>query len=141
MTSDGIQFRYTGIRVRDIDRSIGFYSVLGFRVYRRGEMEHGGIWVHLKRRGDPHRLELNYYPKGSAHFEPFRPGTELDHLGFHAKDVAGWAKRLVAAGGKLVLRVVETGENLAYIQDPDGVWIEFFGPPAPTPRRRGSKPA
>ncbi|MCI4331986.1 MAG: VOC family protein [Thermoplasmata archaeon] len=137
MAAQKLRFMYSGIRVRDLDRSLAFYSGLGFRVHKRGQMEHGGIWVHLKLPGQPHRLELNYYAPGNPHYEPVRKGTEFDHFGFRVSDVQAWADRAEKAGGKIVLRIVETHENLAYVEDPDGVWIEFFGPPA----RKRRKPA
>lgn len=55
------RFRYTGIRVGDLDRSIGFYSDLfGMKVIGRGTMPHGGRYVHLRTPGSQQRLELNW---------------------------------------------------------------------------------
>ncbi|HYK93835.1 MAG TPA: VOC family protein [Thermoplasmata archaeon] len=126
-----IDFVYAGIRVRNLPRSIRFYQKLGFRVYRRGTMEHGGKWVHLSFPRAEQRLELNYYPPGSRFYERFRRGTEFDHFGFRVSKVSAWAKRLAKLRLPIVSRIRETHENLLYIRDPDGNWVEFFGPVEP----------
>jgi catechol 2,3-dioxygenase-like lactoylglutathione lyase family enzyme len=42
------RFYYSGIRVRDLDRSLRFYTqAMGMKIVRRGKMKHGGIWVQL----------------------------------------------------------------------------------------------
>jgi catechol 2,3-dioxygenase-like lactoylglutathione lyase family enzyme len=133
MTPPALRYRYAGIRVRDLDRSLRFYQALGFRVRRRGTMEHGGIWVHLALPRQVPRLELNFYPKGTRFYERYRTGSELDHLGFAVRDVSAWVRRMRRAGGRVAVRFTETHESLAYLKDPDGIWIEFYGPP---PRRR-----
>jgi catechol 2,3-dioxygenase-like lactoylglutathione lyase family enzyme len=46
------RFYYTGIRVRDLERSLGFYTeVLGLEVVGKGRMPHGGKYVHLRGKG------------------------------------------------------------------------------------------
>ena len=61
------RFYYAGIRVRDLKRSINFYTrAFGMKVVARGTMPHGGKYVHLVTPGSRMRLELNWYPKGAA---------------------------------------------------------------------------
>lgn len=129
-----IEYLYAGIRVRNLAKSLRFYARLGFRVHRRGRMEHGGEWVHLKFPGAAQRVELNYYPKGNRYYEPFRRGTEFDHFGFRVSDVSAWTRRLRALKMPIVARIQETHENIVYTRDPDGNWIEFFGPVEPKRR-------
>ncbi len=129
------RFFYSGIRVRQLARSLDFYRALGFRVFRRGVMEHGGKWVHLKFPGSHHRLELNYYPKGTPFYEPFRKGSEFDHFGFYFTDLARWVARAKRAGGKVVARVPDGRNELVYLEDPNGIWLEFIGPRKPARRK------
>ena len=83
-----MRFVYFGIRVRNMNRSLRFYTrVLGMKVVHRGAMLHGGIFVHLKQPGSAQRLELNCYPSKNRFYEKYRPGTEMDHLGFWVDDV------------------------------------------------------
>ncbi len=123
-----VEFIYAGIRVRNLQRSLRFYRKLGFRVFRRGKMEHGGVWVHLAFPRAQQRVELNYYPRGNRFHEPMRRGTEFDHFGFRVSKVEAWKKHLQKLGLPIVARIKEKYENIVYTRDPDGNWLEFFGP-------------
>jgi catechol 2,3-dioxygenase-like lactoylglutathione lyase family enzyme len=134
-----VKFLYSGIRVRAVEPSLAFYQKLGFKVYARGTMAHGGVWIHLRFPGSYHRLELNYYPKGNRFYETFREGTQFDHFGFFAPDVLAWKKKALSAGGKLADEFVDGSSRIVYVKDPDGNWIEAFGPAKPRrPRRKAA---
>jgi len=122
-----MDFIYTGIRVKDLDRSIEFYAkTMGMKEVRRGRMEAGGIWVELKSKGSDHPLELNYYPLGSKFYEKYVAGSELDHLAFACDDVRReYEKALTDGATSAVEPWEEGGSTLAFIRDPDGVWIEL----------------
>jgi len=91
-------------------------------------MKHGGVFVHLKKPGSSQRLELNYYPAGNRFYEKYRMGTEMDHIGFSVEDVDRTYKRAISKGAKRAAAPFSNnGERLAYVKDPDGIWIEFFG--------------
>jgi len=137
MPKGGVRFLYSGIRVRDLRRSIQFYGALGFRIRGRGRMQHGGQYVQMLFPGSRHWIELNFYPKGNRFYEPFRKGTELDHFGFYAPDVAQWYRHALKAGGKRVEDFTDGKSRLVYVDDPNGVTLEAFGPAHP--RRRRSK--
>lgn len=123
-----VDFVYSGLRVRNLARSLRFYRKLGFRIHRRGRMEHGGQWVHLTFPGAVQRIELNYYPPSNRYFEPIRRGTEFDHFGFRVSNVERWEAELRRRKFRIVARIRETHENIVYTRDPDGNWLEFFGP-------------
>jgi len=129
-----VRFLYSGIRVHNLDRALRFYRALGFKIHARGRMGHGGEWVHLVFPGSRHWIELNYYPKSNRFYEPFRPGSEFDHFGFYSPDVEGWRQKAVRAGGRVVEEFVDGRSRLVYVNDPDGVCLEVFGPNQP--RRR-----
>jgi catechol 2,3-dioxygenase-like lactoylglutathione lyase family enzyme len=123
-----VEFVYAGLRVRNLPRSLRFYRKLGFRIHKRGTMGHGGQWVHLAYPGAVQRLELNFYPRANSFFEPIRTGTQFDHLGFRVSDVEAWEQELRRRKLPIVARIREEHENLVYTRDPDGNWVEFFGP-------------
>jgi catechol 2,3-dioxygenase-like lactoylglutathione lyase family enzyme len=128
-----IRLHYCGIEVRNLRRSIAFYRSLGLRVSRRGTMAHGGKWVQLRDTTSKQRLELNWYPKGSKFYEKYRNGSELDHIGFVVDDAVKWFKLLVSRGAKSAAKPFgDENETLAYVKDPDGVWIELIGPGSKT---------
>ncbi len=127
--------RYAGIQVRDMDRSVAFYrDLLGMEVLRRQKVpETGGEWAELRSGGSEQLLELNWYPEGSRHFRgPYRNGDELDHLAFECEDVARAYEELAARGaGRGLPPFLEGDMWLAYVVDPDGIWIELESPSHP----------
>jgi catechol 2,3-dioxygenase-like lactoylglutathione lyase family enzyme len=131
----GAKFLYSGIRVRQMAKSLAFYKKMGFRVVAKGTMAHGGEWLHMRYPGSVHRVELNFYPKGNRFYEPQRDGTQFDHFGFYSPDPAAWKRKALKAGGKLAVEFVEGKTRLVYVRDPDGNWLEAFGPAKPRRRR------
>jgi catechol 2,3-dioxygenase-like lactoylglutathione lyase family enzyme len=133
-----IRLYYAGIQVRQLRRSLRFYCSLGLKVSHRGTMAHGGKWVQLKDPSSGQRLELNWYPKGSRFYERYKNGSELDHIGFIVDDAVKWFKLLVKRGARPVAGPFgDESETLAYVKDPDGIWIELIGPRRKT--NEGSK--
>ncbi|MCI4324371.1 MAG: VOC family protein [Thermoplasmata archaeon] len=131
-----VRFVYSGIRVRNLARSLRFYRKLGFRVVQRGSFSHGGRWVHLTHPSSDHRLELNFYPRGTPFYEPFRPGGEFDHFGFFAADPLEWLRTTVRAGAKPTVGFIDGDTQLLFVQDPDGVWLGVYGPAEPPKKKR-----
>ncbi len=120
-------FHYTGIRVRDLDRSLAFYTkVFGMKVIGGGTMPHGGRYVHLRTPGSQQRLELNWYPRGSRFYTPYRRGEEMDHLAFRVGDVRRAFKELVRKGVDVAVDPAHSEGTEVYVKDPDGIWIELL---------------
>jgi len=123
---------YVGIQVRDMERSISFYrDVLGMQVVRRQHVpETGGEWAELRSDGSKQMLELNWYPDGSKFFAgPYRNGDELDHIAFECENVERAYRELRAKGARGGHPPFAEGNSwLAYVEDPDGIWIELTGP-------------
>jgi lactoylglutathione lyase len=124
-----MNFIYTGIRVRNLERSLRFYKrVMGMKQILKGAMEHGGVFVHLKNPHSSQRLELNFYPPGNKFLEKYRTGSELDHLAFWTKNVDLHYRKLIAGGAKSAVKPFSEGKyRLAFVKDPDGIWIELMG--------------
>ena len=121
------RFYYAGIRVRNLNRSIAFYkSAFGMKVAAHGTMPHGGKYVQLVTPGSRMRLELNWYPKGSRFYTPYRSGEELDHLSFVVDDVKTAYKSLVRKGVKVAVDPEHSKGTEVYVKDPDGIWIELL---------------
>jgi catechol 2,3-dioxygenase-like lactoylglutathione lyase family enzyme len=114
---------YTGIRVRDLERSRRFYTVgLGLVAGRTGRMAAGGTWMELTDPESQAMLELNFYPDQP----PYREGDELDHLGFVVPDLDDSIRRLTELGARVRIPPFrEQDVRLAFLSDPDGVWIEL----------------
>jgi len=123
------RFYYAGIRVRNLARSLRFYTrAIGMKVAARGTMDHGGKWVHLVGAKGPMRLELNWYPRGSKFASRYTKGEELDHLAFVVDDAGKAYKELVGKGARPVVSPEKAGRDKVevYVKDPDGIWIELL---------------
>lgn len=119
---------YAGIRVRDLERSLGFYTkALGMKVVNEGRMPHGGKYVQLRSPGSSQRLELNWYPRGSRFHTPYRRGEELDHIAFLVDDVEKAHRELLGKGAKPAVPPGRSKGTEVYVRDPDGIWIELLG--------------
>lgn len=121
------RFRYTGIRVRDLERSLAFYTgALGMKIIGRGTMPHGGTYVHLRTPRSPQRLELNWYPRGTRFYTPYRRGEEMDHLAFVVDDVRKAYRELIRKGASPGVDPAHSKGTEVYVRDPDGIWIELL---------------
>ena len=119
---------YTGIRVRNLKRSVNFYTkVLGMRVTRRGRMPHGGKFVALRSPKSSQELELNWYPSGSKFYSKYKKGDEMDHLALAVKDVSETFEELVKKGVETAVAPTKAkGITEVYVKDPDGIWLELL---------------
>jgi catechol 2,3-dioxygenase-like lactoylglutathione lyase family enzyme len=101
---------------------------MGMQEIQRGKMRAGGIFIQLKSKDSGQRLELNYYPPGKKYYEDYAEGSELDHLAFWCKDVRRDYEKALAGGATSAIEPWdESGYTLAFVRDPDGVWIELIG--------------
>jgi lactoylglutathione lyase len=125
-----MQLQYLGIRVTNLDRSLKFYTLLlGLKEKRRGDNTEngGGIWVLLEDPASNQKLELNWYPNESSFSTEYSPGEGLDHIGFIVDDVEETFEQLVSKGATPTeINPSKTKGWAAFVEDPDGNWIEIF---------------
>ena len=125
-----MRLQYFGVRVTDLERSVKFYTEkMGLKEIKRGEGTVGGAagtWVLLRDSESRQKLELNWYPDDNQYAVPFVPGEGLDHLGFFVDNVKFTFNELVSKGVKPILPPSATDGHVAYLEDPDGNWIELF---------------
>ena len=121
---------YTGIRVKNMDQSIAFYTeILGMKLVEEREKTPPteGEVATLKSSDSEQLLELNWYKEGSRFGTPYVNGSEVDHLGFEVENLSEWISSLEKKGVKILFRFREIGGwNEAFIEDPNGIWIEFL---------------
>jgi len=117
---------HIGIQVRDLDRSIKFYTeVLGLTLRRR---------VRLNQ-----TTELAFMLVGDSELELVCKSTEytyakegiVNHLAFRVEDVAAVLERLRAHGVELIHQqpvvLDKLGSRIAFFWGPDGEKLELFG--------------
>jgi lactoylglutathione lyase len=122
------KFEYVGIRVTDVQKSIDFYTkLLGMKVVSRGKNEQTkGEYVALQSEDGGFILELNYYEKDSPYNTPYSAGEGLDHLAFKVDNLDKALEEARQAGHRVILEMKANESRWAYIEDPDGNWIELF---------------
>ena len=120
---------YTGIRVKDMEKSIEFYTkILGMKVTGRTSIEATkGETVGLVSEEGGHLLELNYYGEGSDFHTKYSAGDGLDHLAFQVDDLTKALAEAAEAGYPVVLDMKTKTSRWTYIKDPNGIYIELFG--------------
>ena len=111
-----------------MDRAIRFYTLgLGMEVKGRRKIPRtGGENVDLATPGSDRHIELNWYPKKGM-VKEYRHGDELDHMAFTVESVKETLGHLIRHGGRMAMEpFYEGGSWVAFVADPDGIWIELL---------------
>ncbi|MGP0049125.1 MAG: VOC family protein [Solirubrobacteraceae bacterium] len=128
------RFVHTCIRVRDIERSLAFYSHLGFEHRGRLNFESAyNVYVGLPGGGDVLELTVNV-----GREEPYDLGDGYNHMALVVDDLDRLLDRLAqngiapekppyAPGGRTEYRI-------CFVADPDGYRIELIDGAFPTPQ-------
>jgi lactoylglutathione lyase len=119
---------YTGIRVKDLDESVDFYTkVLGMKVAGRSKVPIAkGEVVNLVSEDGGFTLELNHYGKASKYNSRYTVGEGLDHLAFKADDLDGLLAEAKKMGYPAIAEMKTEQSRWVYLKDPNGIWIELF---------------
>jgi len=126
----GLRMTYTGLRVKDLESSLRFYTeILGMTVVEplTSAVATEGRVVTLQSPGSTQLLELNWYKAGSRFGPEYSNGEDLDHLAFECDDLNEAVRELERQGFEVVFRLGEVGGwNEAFVKDPNGIWIELL---------------
>jgi lactoylglutathione lyase len=119
---------HTCYRITDIDRSVSFYSALGFEEKRRLPIrdEAINVFMGLPDDGDEPRLELTY---NIGREEPYEIGTGYGHIAITTSDLDGTLEQLASQGiepERPPYTVREGGNRICFVKDPDGYRIELI---------------
>ena len=117
---------HTCYRITDIDRSVAFYSALGFEERARMPIREEAINVFMGLPGDGDRLELTY---NFGREEPYEIGTGYGHIALYVDDMDGTLATLAEKGiqpEKPPYSIREGGSRLCFVRDPDGYRIELI---------------
>jgi len=121
-------FTYVGIRVRDMRQSLDFYTkVLGMKVAGESRIQAAkGDVASLQSKDGGFQLELNHYDTDSPHNTPYLVGEGLDHLAFKVDNLDEALRTAESLGYRTKLDMKTESARWAYIEDPNGIWIELF---------------
>lgn len=125
-----MRFLHTSITVSDLDRSIEFYTqVLGLRFERRRAIPENRAEIAFV--VDPEsgaRVELTHWEGRTD----LTAGDQLDHLAFEVPDLDAaldGARKHGARVAKEPFQLTGGSGRLAFLLDPDDVWIELIEHP------------
>jgi lactoylglutathione lyase len=116
---------HTCYRIVDIDRSVAFYTALGFEQRRQMTLKDGAINTFMGLPGDDDRLELTWNPG----VEAYEIGSGYGHIAISTPDIHATLAALAEQGidpEKPPYQVREGGSLLCFVRDPDGYRIELI---------------
>jgi lactoylglutathione lyase len=118
---------HTCYRIGDIDKSVAFYTALGFEEMGRIPIrdEAINVFMNLPGDGDMPRLELTY----NFGVDSYEIGTGYGHIAVSVDDLDGTLERLSGEGiepEKPPYSIREGGSRLCFVRDPDGYRIELL---------------
>ncbi|MEH6504048.1 MAG: lactoylglutathione lyase [Cycloclasticus sp.] len=121
---------HTMLRVRDLDRSIRFYTeVLGMKLLRRKDYQEGRFtlaFVGFKPEKEGAVIELTH----NWDVDAYEMGNAFGHIAVAVADVYDSCKLIRQKGGEIVREAgpMKGGATvLAFVKDPDGYLIELLG--------------
>jgi lactoylglutathione lyase len=126
----GSRLLHTMIRVKDLDKSLDFYTrLLGMNLIRKKDYPTGEFTLAFVGYGEESEasvIELTYnWPRK----DPYPIGEGFGHLAISTKDIYGACERLASEGVKVPRPpgpMKHGGSVIAFIEDPDGYKIELI---------------
>jgi lactoylglutathione lyase len=124
------QLLHTMIRVKDLDKSIDFYTRhLGMRELRRKDYPSGEFTLAFVGYGDETDSTVIELTHNWGQKEPYDLGSGFGHLAIGVPDIHGTCARLAEAGVKIPRPpgpMKHGGSVIAFVEDPDGYKIELI---------------
>ena len=121
---------HTMIRVRDLERSIDFYTrLLGMSLLRRKDYPSGKFTLVFVGYGDEAKNAVVELTHNWDQTEPYELGTGFGHLAIGVADVYGTCERLESEGVPIPRPagpMKHGGSVIAFVEDPDGYKIELI---------------
>ena len=128
-----MKFLHTSITVKRMEESLAFYTeVLGLEFERRRTIPENHAEIAFVR--DPvtgARVELTHWDGK----EEFEAGEQLDHLAFEVADLDRFLLKVRTKGVRVAkepYRLAGGSSRIAFILDPNDVWIELIETAPPT---------
>ena len=116
---------HTCYRITDPDRSVAFYTALGFEERRRMPIREEAINIFMGLPGDGDRLELTH----NFGVDSYELGTGYGHIALTVDDLDGTLARLSEQGiepERPPYQVREGGNFICFVRDPDGYRVEII---------------
>ncbi len=128
--ADKFRFLHTMIRVRDLDKSLDFYTrLLGMTELRRKDYPSGEFTLAFVGYGDEDSQTVVELTHNWGQEEPYDLGSGFGHMAIGVPDIYATCDRLTAAQVKIPRPPgpMKHGSTvIAFIEDPDGYKIELI---------------
>ncbi|HEU0071615.1 MAG TPA: lactoylglutathione lyase [Alphaproteobacteria bacterium] len=126
----GARMLHTMIRVRDLDKSIDFYTrLLGMQLLRRKDYPSGKFTLAFVGYGDEAANTVIELTHNWEQAEPYTLGSGFGHLALGVPDVYAACDALAKEGVKIPRPagpMAHGGSVIAFVEDPDGYKIELI---------------
>lgn len=123
------RFLHTMIRVKDMDKSLDFYTrLLGMKELRKKDFPTGEFTLAFVGYGDEENSTVVELTHNWGQEEDYDHGSAFGHLAIGVPDVYGVCEKLSAEGVSIPRPagpMKHGGSVIAFIEDPDGYKIEL----------------
>lgn len=129
-STENYRFLHTMIRVRDLEKSLDFYTRhLGMKVLRKKDYPSGEFTLAFVGYGDENSNAVIELTHNWHQEEPYELGDAFGHLAIGVPDIYGTCAELEKEGVKIPRPpgpMKHGGSEIAFIEDPDGYKIELI---------------
>ena len=123
-----LKYLHTMIRVTDLDKTIGFFELLGLSEVKRFDSEAGRFTlVYLAAPGDEDaqvELTYNWPPQDGSPAEVYDGGLNFGHLAYQVDNIYETCQRLMDAG--VTINRPPRDGHMAFVRSPDGISVELL---------------
>ena len=126
----GAQILHTMVRVKDLDKSIDFYTgLLGMKLLRRNDYPGGKFTLAFVGYGDESSNAVIELTHNWDQEEAYDLGNGFGHVAIGVPDIYGTCEKLEAAGASIPRPpgpMMHGTTVIAFVDDPDGYKIELI---------------
>lgn len=130
MSEPKFRFLHTMVRVKDLDKSIDFYTrLLGMKLLRRLDYSEGKFTIAFVGYGPEETHAVVELTHNWDQETAYELGTGYGHIALGVRDIYGVCDELAANGAKIPRPAgpMKHGTTvLAFVEDPDGYKIELI---------------
>lgn len=127
---EGARMLHTMIRVKDLDRSLEFYTkLLGMKELRKKDYPGGKFTLAFVGYGDEDSTAVIELTHNWDQAEPYDLGDGYGHVALGVPDIYDTCEKLEAAGAKIPRPPgpMKHGTTvIAFVEDPDGYKVELI---------------
>ena len=128
MEKDLPKFLHSMIRVRDVEKTIAFFDLLGLKEVKRFDSEQGRFTlVYLAAPGDEDaqvELTYNWPPEDGSPAEIYDGGRNFGHIAYRVENIYETCQRFLNAG--VTINRPPRDGRMAFVRSPDGISVELL---------------